>query len=86
MNAKLNQGRADDHTQGRPEPDGDEALTPDEVLAWTGLLHASSALTRRLDLELRREHGLSVSEWEVLFLLGRAAGGAPACPGSPGTP
>ena len=75
MNAKLNQDRAEEHTQGCPEPDGDEALTPDEVLAWTGLLHASSALTRQLDLELRREHGLSVSEWEVLFLLGRAAGG-----------
>lgn len=50
-------------------------LTPEEVLAWTGLLRTSSTLTRRLDLELRREHGLSVSEWEVLFLLGRAAGG-----------
>lgn len=68
MNAKVNQGRAEE----RPEPG---VLTPDEVLAWTGLLHASSTLTRRLDLELRREHGLSVSEWEVLFLLGRSTGG-----------
>lgn len=68
MSAKVNQGRAEEHL----EPG---ALTPDEVLAWTGLLHASSTLTRRLDLELRRGHGLSVSEWEVLFLLGRAAGG-----------
>lgn len=68
LNAKVNQGRA----EGHPEP---VELTPDEVLAWTGLLHASSTLTRRLDLELRREHGLSVSEWEVLFLLGRVAGG-----------
>ena len=64
MNAKVNQGRT--------EPGG---LAPDEVLAWTGLLHASSALTRRLDLNLRREHGLSLSEWEVLFLLNREAGG-----------
>lgn len=64
MNDKVNQGH-----------DVPIELAPEEVLAWTGLLHASSTLTRRLDLELRREHGLSVSEWEVLFLLGRAAGG-----------
>ena len=50
--------------------------TPEEVLAWTGLLRVSSTLTRRLDLELRRDHDLSVSEWEVLFLVGRAGGRA----------
>lgn len=64
MNAKVNQGHAE---PGR--------LSSEEVLAWTGLLHASSVLTRRLDLELQREHGLSISEWEVLFLLGREPGG-----------
>lgn len=68
MNAKANQGQAEGHLQSVEQ-------TPDEVLAWTGLLSVSSTLARRLDLELRREHGLSVSEWEVLFLLGREAGG-----------
>ena len=69
MNIKVNQGP----TEGPPEP---VEQTPEEVLAWTGLLRVSSTLTSRLDLELRREHGLSVSEWEVLFLVGRAGGRA----------
>lgn len=69
MNIKANQGQAG----GQPGP---VEQTPEEVLAWTGLLRVSSALTRRLDLELRREHGLSVSEWEVLFLVGREGGHA----------
>ena len=69
MNTKANQGQADG-------PPGLVEQTTDEVLAWTGLLRVSSTLTRRLDLELRREHGISVSEWEVLFLVGRAGGRA----------
>ena len=70
MNTKANQGHPEEHPQ--PVEQTPVEQTPEEVLAWTGLLRVSSTFTRRLDLELRREHGLSVSEWEVLFLIGRA--------------
>ncbi len=67
LNAKVNQGQAGECSEA-------VELFPDEVLAWTGMLRVSGALTRRLDVELRRGHDLSLSEWEVLFLVGRAGG------------
>lgn len=40
--------------------------------AWTRLLRAHAAATRRLSAELQAEHGLSVNDYEALYLLGRA--------------
>jgi DNA-binding MarR family transcriptional regulator len=40
--------------------------------AFAGLLHAHSALTRRLSAQLVDEHGLTISDYEVLIRLYRA--------------
>jgi DNA-binding MarR family transcriptional regulator len=40
------------------------------------MLRAHSSLTRELDSELRAEHGLALSSYEVLLRLGTAPGGA----------
>ena len=42
--------------------------------AWTRLLRAHAAATRLLNAELQAEHGLSVSDYEALYLLSRADG------------
>lgn len=44
-------------------------VTQAEASAWGGFLYAYAVLTRRLDKELREEHGLSFASFEVLFLL-----------------
>jgi DNA-binding MarR family transcriptional regulator len=38
------------------------------------LLRAHSAATRRLNAELQSEHGLSINDYEALYLLSRAEG------------
>lgn len=48
---------------------GLERLTPLEGGAWGGFLRAHGALVRRLDAELRAEHGLTLSCYEVLLFL-----------------
>jgi DNA-binding MarR family transcriptional regulator len=50
-------------------------LDPDEPAAWRGLLRAHSSLTKALDSELMREHGLPLSSYEVLLFLADAPGG-----------
>ena len=50
-------------------------LDSDELAAWRGLLRAHSALTKVLDAELAREHGLPLSSYEVLLFLANAPGG-----------
>ncbi|HEX5468122.1 MAG TPA: MarR family transcriptional regulator [Gaiellaceae bacterium] len=40
--------------------------------AWTRLLRAHAAATRLLNAELQAEHGLSISDYEALYLLSRA--------------
>ena len=47
---------------------------PPAVRAWTRLLRAHAAATRLLNAELQAEHGLSVSDYEALYLLSRADG------------
>ncbi len=42
--------------------------------AWTRLLRAHAALTRRLSGELQAEHGLTINDYEALFLLSQAPG------------
>jgi DNA-binding MarR family transcriptional regulator len=50
--------------------EGVACLSPEQALAFTGLLEASRRLTRELEGELELEHGLSFS---ALGLLGRLA-------------
>jgi len=43
-----------------------------ELRAWQALLHSHHDVTRRLDAELREEHGLSLGSYDVLVRLARA--------------
>ena len=49
-------------------------LSPEELAAWRGLLQAHAQLTRALDTEMRAEHGMGVSAYEVLMFLADADG------------
>ena len=44
-------------------------LTREELAAWRGLLRVHASMTKALDAELVREHGLSLSSYEVLLFL-----------------
>jgi DNA-binding MarR family transcriptional regulator len=48
---------------------GGERLTPLELGAWRELLRVHAVLTRELDEELRRAHGLPLSSYDVLVNL-----------------
>jgi DNA-binding MarR family transcriptional regulator len=50
-------------------------LDAEELDAWRGLLRVHSALTKALDAELVREHGLPLSSYEVLLFLADAPEG-----------
>jgi DNA-binding MarR family transcriptional regulator len=50
-------------------------LSPEELGAWRGMLRVHSALTKALDAELVRVHGLPLSSYEVLLFLADAPGG-----------
>jgi DNA-binding MarR family transcriptional regulator len=52
-----------------------EPLTPLELGAWRGLLRAHADLVRRLDAGLRASHGLSLTSYEALMLLGTSPRG-----------
>lgn len=47
-------------------------LNTTELRAWQALLHAHHDVMRQLDAELREEHGLSMSAYDVLLRLTRA--------------
>lgn len=49
-------------------------LTPPELAAWRGMLRAHAEVTSALDAQMRSEHGLTVSSYEVLLFLGDAPG------------
>jgi DNA-binding MarR family transcriptional regulator len=51
-----------------------EKLTEVELDAWQAFLHAHARVTQTLDAELKRQHGLSWSEYDVLVRLARAPG------------
>ncbi|HEX9374991.1 MAG TPA: MarR family transcriptional regulator [Actinomycetota bacterium] len=51
-----------------------ETLTEREMAAWQAFLHAHERVTRTLDAELRNEHRLGLSEYDVLVRLARAPG------------
>lgn len=44
-------------------------LTPEELAAWAGFLRTHARLTRVLDEELRREHDLPLTTYDVLVQL-----------------
>jgi DNA-binding MarR family transcriptional regulator len=47
-------------------------LNATELRAWQALLHTHHDVMRQLDAELREEHGLSMSAYDVLLRLTRA--------------
>lgn len=54
---------------------GGDPLSPIELGAWRGLLQAHAGVVRRLDADLRARHGISLTSYEVLMLLGSAERG-----------
>jgi DNA-binding MarR family transcriptional regulator len=55
--------------------DGNVRLSETELRAWQSLLHAHHDVTRKLDTELRDEHGLTFGTYDVLLRLARAPDG-----------
>ena len=53
-----------------PTPSG--PFTEHELAAWRGMLEVHARVTRQLDAQMRAEHGLSVSAYEVLMFLADA--------------
>jgi len=47
-----------------------------EMAAWAGLLRTHASLVRALDDEMQAEHGISLTQYEVLLLLARSDTGA----------
>ncbi|MEA2128864.1 MAG: hypothetical protein QOJ85_1755 [Solirubrobacteraceae bacterium] len=45
-----------------------------ELAAWRGMLQVNAQVTQALDAQMRDEHGLSVSSYEVLMFLVEAPG------------
>src|SRR3954454_5073627 len=48
------------------------AFSVDELAAWRGTLRVHAQVTQALDTQMRSEHGLPVSSYEVLMVLGDA--------------
>ena len=48
------------------------SLAGHELAAWRGLLEAHARVTQQLDAQMRAEHGLSLSAYEVLMFLSDA--------------
>jgi len=51
---------------------GTDPFTRQELAAWRGLLQVHADITRELDAQMRAEHGLPVSSYEVLMFLADA--------------
>jgi DNA-binding MarR family transcriptional regulator len=49
--------------------------TPPQLDSWVSFLRAHSAITRELSVQLQREHGLTLNDYEVLLHLSHADGG-----------
>ena len=47
---------------------------PPAVRAWTRLLRAYASTTRQLGVELQEEHGLTLNDYEALYVLSGAEG------------
>ncbi len=48
------------------------ALADHELAAWRGMLDVHARVTQQLDAQMRAEHGISVSAYEVLMFLSNA--------------
>src|SRR4051812_7577694 len=44
-----------------------------ELAAWRGMLQVHAQITQALDAQMRAEHGLSVSSYEVLMFVAEAS-------------
>jgi DNA-binding MarR family transcriptional regulator len=58
----------------RSSPTAPTTLDAQELRAWRGMLQVHAAVTRELDAQMHREHGLSVSAYEVLMFLADTEG------------
>lgn len=60
-------------TTSQKHAGGDRArLSPAELRAWRGFLRVQAKLLHELDTDLLRDHGLSLSSYDVLVTLGGA--------------
>jgi DNA-binding MarR family transcriptional regulator len=57
-----------------PEPNTAGPFAAVELAAWRGMLRVNAQVTQQLDAQMRHEHGLSVSSYEVLMFLAEAPG------------
>ncbi|MCW3001276.1 MAG: MarR family transcriptional regulator [Conexibacter sp.] len=57
-----------------PSPAASGTLDERELRAWRGLLRVHSSLSKALDAQLEREHGLPLTSYEVLRYLADAEG------------
>ncbi len=48
---------------------------PQQLDSWVSFLRAHAAITRELSVQLQREHGLTLNDYEVLLHLSHAEGG-----------
>jgi DNA-binding MarR family transcriptional regulator len=53
----------------KSSPEEHEFLEPDEWASWNALLMLNRLVLQDLDSELRRQHGLAVTEFDVLITL-----------------
>jgi DNA-binding MarR family transcriptional regulator len=51
------------------------ATLPRQLEAWIGFLRSHAAITRQLNVDLLNEHGLTLSDYEVMLHLARAENG-----------
>jgi DNA-binding MarR family transcriptional regulator len=57
-----------------PESPAAAQLAEHELAAWRGMLEVHARVTRQLDAQMHAEHGLSITEYEVLMFLADAPG------------
>lgn len=61
-------------TTSSPRTSPGDPFTARELAAWRGMLQVHAQVTQQLDAQMRSEHGLPVSSYEVLMFLGDAPG------------
>jgi DNA-binding MarR family transcriptional regulator len=54
------------------DPPPSDEFTDHELTAWRGMLQVHARVTQQLDAQMRAEHGISVSAYEVLMFLADA--------------
>jgi DNA-binding MarR family transcriptional regulator len=52
-----------------------QQLETQQLEAWVSFLRSHAAITRELSVQLQREHGLTLNDYEVLLHLSHAEGG-----------